>query len=554
MGLDIGSHCIKVIEIHSTPSIPSMFRVENFISASLPEDVVVKNEIKDTAVIGQILKNALTQANIKNKYFAVSVPRSSVMVKMTTVDSRLTVAEIESRAWLEAHRQFPEVIGGIYLDYQVLGASFDANQLDLMLVACRKEQIDPLLEILKQSDVVAELIDVSCYALHRAISLVTNENDSLDTVALLNLDFSLSSLVVVHQNKLIYAHDHTFEGDRLMAKAKEYLNRTPSEMNIPKEEQVLVMDANHRESMVDLNLSSHGVSSIGGRVMPPSKPVVQPPVTDDPAYLEILRENLIAQLRHVMHFFYSSKPNMSIKKLILSGDCVTLPKIELFVQQEIGVETIIANPLLPMEVAPHVNKQELQMMAPGLMLASGLSLRSEEQINLLPWREQAKQEKKKKFVVVVILFMFIAFIMAIIIHFYLTSLIKNQGRINSYLQSEISTEQAVLTKLQKKKKDQIDLTKKVLFLVGLQTKSNNAVRLLDEIAHIIPSTVVLSRLASDSNIVIIEGVAQSDLDITSFMQKISESSVFGTPILTEINTKNMNQEGEKSFQLKVIQH
>lgn len=550
LGLDMGSGSIKLIEIHSTPS---SYYIENFASAPLPAGAVVKNEVKDPTAISYVLKNLLIQENIVNKHVAVAVPRSSVTVKTTTVDSRLTASEIESRAWVEANRQFPELIGGIYLDYQILGTTAnDPNQLDLMLVACRKEHIDPYLEVLKQSNLIAEWVDVSCYALRRAIPLVISHDPESETIALLNLDFATSSLVVVQKNQMIYAHDHSFDGERLMTKAKEYLSAINPEIRVLQERAVSLEAGNAQLGSPDVSSMVTG-SDANEAPVQTNAPNSRSRAVEDPAYLEILRENLIAQLRHFMHFFYSSRPNTTIQKLVLSGDCVALPRLALFVQQEIGIATLTANPFSDIDTAPHVNQNELKKAGPSLMLASGLSLYSDDHINLLPWREQARQGKKKQLMVTLVSFMMLALVMALMIHFYLGSLITNQVNLNSYLQSQITLEQATLTNLQKKKQGEIELKKKILFLVGLQTKSNNSVKMLDELVRIIPGTVALTRLVSDSETVVLEGLAQSDLDITLFMQKISESKVFATPILTEINTKNVGKEGEKSFQLKVKQ-
>jgi type IV pilus assembly protein PilM len=94
----------------------------------------------------------------------------------------------------------------------------------------------------------------------------------------------------------------------------------------------------------------------------------------DPQYETVLKENLTAHLRHTMHFFYSSRPNVSVQKLIVSGDCATIPYLLEFIKQETNIETELADPFSNMKLDTNINTDELHKSAPGLMLSCGLAL------------------------------------------------------------------------------------------------------------------------------------------------------------------------------------
>ncbi len=116
------------------------------------------------------------------------------------IDNRLNAEEIESRAWIEANRHFPDLIGEIYLEFYIQPSSTGkANETELVLIACRKEHIKPYLETLQAAGLTVKIIDVNCYALERALPLVTDISSSIKTIAILNLNINLSSLVVVHK-------------------------------------------------------------------------------------------------------------------------------------------------------------------------------------------------------------------------------------------------------------------------------------------------------------------------------------------------------------------
>ncbi len=322
IGLDIGPESLKILKINSNSS---SFHVENFAIEALPAGTIEKGEIKNESRISMLLKDALKLSGINSKKVALAIPRSAAIIKNINIDTRLSQEDIESRVWIEANRHFPELVEDIYLDFSILGPSTtDPAQSEVILVACRKDQIKPYLEIMKLSGLTASIVDVNSYALERALSVIAKNMPEIDTLALLNLDVGLSTFIVTQSNKLIYAHDQSFEGNRLLTQIQEY--------------------EKNKE-------------------------------TADPEKLAaIFKENLSAHSRHTLHFFFSSRPNVNIQKILLSGDCATIPGLAAFIQSEVGIETSIANPFLHASVSSHINKTDIEKNAPLLMLSLGLAL------------------------------------------------------------------------------------------------------------------------------------------------------------------------------------
>lgn len=334
IGLDIDSDVIKLLKINTRTS---PYLVEHFATFPLPAGCIIKNEIKDPAAIINVLNNIFKKPQLREGYIALAIPRSSAIVKNVSVDSRLTEGEIESRAWVEANRNFPDLVGEIYLDFSITGPSTqDSSQLDMVLVACRKDQIDSYLELLKEAGLNTKIVDVNCYALERSLITANLPIAANEAIALLNLNFNLSTLIVNHDSLLVYSHDHTYDGHRLINQVRKYFNDETTIASEPFQQ--------------------------------------KEPLQNEEGYNALLKENLSAHLRHTMHFFYSSRPNIAIKKVILSGDCATVPKLAEFIQQEINIATEIADPFKNMQFAPEVDKEKIQLYAPTLMLCCGLAL------------------------------------------------------------------------------------------------------------------------------------------------------------------------------------
>lgn len=482
--LDIGPESIKLLKI-DTAQDP--YYIQNLQVAPTPSGAVAKNQLIDYTAIANTLKNMLKQSGTKTKSAAFAIPYGTAIIKTITLDNRLTANEIEARAWIEANRHFPDLVGDIYLDFVILGPSTqDTSQIEAMLVACRKDQIKPYLEICKLAGLTPKRVDISSHSLEQILRKMLRLQPEIKTAAILNLDVSLSTLVVIEKESLLYAHDQTFDGHRLLEQAKEYTQDLENQ----------------------------------------------------------LKETVNTHVRHAMHFLYASRPNIKIDHVIISGDCAALPSLSSIVQQEIGIPTTIANPFENWISAKKIDEEKLKRNVPAFALCSGLALA--ETINLLPWREQVRKENKLRFMAMLGASVGVTVIFALLINLYFGNILANQEHNNDYLQAELSQENATLTALKAKKNLQDSLLKNINFLFSLRDSGYRATRLLDQLAKITPDTVVLTEVRNEKNSIIVRGKAESNLQITVFMDDIAKSPYFHKPILTAVSETD---EGERDFEL-----
>ena len=61
---------------------------------------------------------------------------------------------------------------------------------------------------------------------------------------------------------------------------------------------------------------------------------------------------------------------------VLAGGCASIPGVADMVEEQLGVQTVLANPLAQMTLGPRVQAHALAQDAPALMIACGLALRS----------------------------------------------------------------------------------------------------------------------------------------------------------------------------------
>ena len=91
-----------------------------------------------------------------------------------------------------------------------------------------------------------------------------------------------------------------------------------------------------------------------------------------------LKEALIQHITRSLQFFYSSSHFNYVDQLFLAGGVCALEGLVDEVEQTIGLPTVVANPLLNMQISKSINASALANDAPALLLAIGLAMRSFE--------------------------------------------------------------------------------------------------------------------------------------------------------------------------------
>lgn len=324
IGLVINPQYLKLLKLKQ---VHDQYEVEAFNIIDLPEGLMKDFEVKDSEAIIFHLQELISHSGIEAADVVFSIPRSSAIVKTIMVDNRLHYDEIESRVWLEANRLFPNLVGDICLDFAINGPSTqDPAQLEILIVACRKEQLRPYLHIIHSAGLTTKVVDVNYYAYERALLLITKRSPDVKTVAYLNINFTLMDLLGVHEGQLVYTHELSYDGHNLLKLRDQNANATAT--------------------------------------------------ATDAAIHQVLKNTIGLHLKHALQFFYSSRPNVRLDRIILGGDVpATIKSVLDYVRQETGKEVVLANPFEDMILAANVDKTKLALSAPALMQCCGLALR-----------------------------------------------------------------------------------------------------------------------------------------------------------------------------------
>lgn len=165
-------------------------------------------------------------------------------------------------------------------------------------------------------------------------------------------------------------------------------------------------------------------------------------------------------------------------------------------------------------------------------------------INLLPWRAERKEQLKKEFVTMLVFGIVVSCGLVLIMHMTVARQIAAQNDNNNYLKSELKLLDDQIAQIQSLEKEKQQLLAKMEVIQQLQASRPEVVRLFDDIVRIIPPGLYLTNLSRTGNHILIDGKAESNTRVSTFMRNIEASGLFKTPDLTLIQADDMKADGK----------
>ena len=174
-------------------------------------------------------------------------------------------------------------------------------------------------------------------------------------------------------------------------------------------------------------------------------------------------------------------------------------------------------------------------------------------INLLPWREELRQEQKKQFLTMAVMTAILALAIWGLIHFQMQSKIDYQLSRNSFMTNEIKKLDEEIKEIRELQKVRRSLIERMEVIQDLQVSRPSIVHLFTEIVSSVPNGVYLESLAQTGNNLLINGEAESNARVSTYMRNLSASEWLKDPNLTVIEIEDITVNRISTFTLTVKQ-
>ena len=158
-------------------------------------------------------------------------------------------------------------------------------------------------------------------------------------------------------------------------------------------------------------------------------------------------------------------------------------------------------------------------------------------INLLPWREERRQELKQAFLVVLGIVAAVAFALVVLADMAVSNAIDNQNARNQYLTKQINELELQVKEIRELEKKKQELLDRMKVIQELQGNRPIIVRIFDEMVRSLPDGVFYNQLAREKDSIALKGMAESNNRISSLMRKVDKSEWFDDPNLTSVTAR-----------------
>jgi len=339
VGVDISSTAVKLLQLSESGG---RYRVEHYAVEPLPPNAVVEKNIVEVEAVGEAIKRAVARSGTKLKHGAAAVSGSAVITKIIPMQGDLEEEELEDQVQVEASNYIPYPIDEVSLDFEVLGpVPNNPEMVQILLAASRTENVEVRQMALELGGLTAKVVDVEAFAMENAFKLVSDQlsvpRDAV--VALVDVGATMTTLNVLRNQRSIYTREQIFGGKQL---TDEVMRR------------------------YGLSYDEAGQAKRQGGL----------PESYEIEVLEPFKEAMVQQVSRLLQFFYAGSDFNRVDQIVLAGGCASINGIAQLVEEQIGVPTVMANPLANMSLGPRVQAHALAQDAPALMIACGLALRS----------------------------------------------------------------------------------------------------------------------------------------------------------------------------------
>jgi type IV pilus assembly protein PilM len=207
VGLDIGSSLVKMVEVdHSGPE-PLLTR---YAVVKLPPEAIVEGEIMDRTLVVEGIEECAAKAGIEKKEIVTAVSGRAVIVKKVVMD-KMNPDDAKEAIFWEAEQHLPFDIDDVCLDFQILRDDVGADQMEILLVAAKKEMVTTHAELIREAGLEPVIVDVDSFAVQNAYE-ATHPNGDGKVVALVNIGSDVTNINIIQNHIPHFTRDLSVGG------------------------------------------------------------------------------------------------------------------------------------------------------------------------------------------------------------------------------------------------------------------------------------------------------------------------------------------------------
>lgn len=333
-GLDIGLSAIKVVQLSHTG--PDTWALKHYGYAPINLRIAMADSQEAKKRLGEIIMTVVGQSGIKTNNVAIGLPSSKSFVTVVDVP-KVDTNELDSTLKYQIDEYIPMDIDEAKVDWKLLGQSLhDPSQLEVLIASTSKEYAEERLELVEGLgfDVVA--IEPDPIAMIRSVVPVNAQD------AQMIVDIGEKSINVA----MTFANV-----PRLVRTIPNGLDSFVS---------TLVHGLNVQEEQARQFIMKFGLApdKLDGKIVSALSPSL---------------DSVVSELAKSIKFFQTRYPSTNVSNILLAGYTSTMPQLNQYLSNKIGIPVMIAN---PWQRVATPNDQQFNAVASEFAVAVGLAQRT----------------------------------------------------------------------------------------------------------------------------------------------------------------------------------
>jgi len=345
LGLDIGSHSIKVMELKEGKG--GSWKLLKFGLHKLPAEAIVDGAIMNSAAVVEGIRDLVARHKIKTRDVAASIAGHSVIIKKITLPAMTEDELTESIQW-EAEQYIPFSINDVNIDTQVLNRNDESGQMDVLLVAAKKEIIQEYTAVVVEAGLKPLVMDVDGFTLENAFDL-RGDAEPGETVALVNIGASLININILSNGITAFNRDINMGGNQFTEEIQKQLNVSYEEAEALKLGGNISSTQSTTEAIVPQEVGS---------------------------ILRSTSEAVAVEIQRSIDFYLATASGTTLNRLVLSGGTAKVSGLKDALESTLNTKVEMSDPFRNITFNPkEFDPDYLNDLAPMAVVVTGLAMR-----------------------------------------------------------------------------------------------------------------------------------------------------------------------------------
>ncbi len=218
VGVDIGTSAVKVVQVRESRRGVHLMK---YGLEPLPPQSIVDGNVMNPDAVKDAVSKVFKDLKISQSDIALSISGHSVIIKKLNLPL-MKQDDLEEQIQWEAEQHIPFDISEVEVDYNILSENPDVGQMDVLLVAAKKDEIQDLVDAVKASKLKPWVVDIDAFAIQNAYELNYGYNEG-EVVALLNVGASVTNVNILNGSISHFTRDITNGGASITEEIQKQL-------------------------------------------------------------------------------------------------------------------------------------------------------------------------------------------------------------------------------------------------------------------------------------------------------------------------------------------